>query len=207
MSKHRVAIYARVSKAEKGAQDPENQLAQLRQWCDAGGHTIVKEYVERGSGTKGTATRQQLKALLADAHRRGFDLVLFWALDRFSREGMVRTVEYLKKLDASGVKFHSYTEEWLSSDNELVRDILLAVMAGLAKQEAIKISERTKAGLERARAAGKTLGRPALDPKTVDAIKAARAKNPKVSERALSAEFGVSRGAVRRALKEGSVIK
>lgn len=202
MSKHRVAIYARVSKAEQGAQDPENQLAQLRQWCDAGGHTIVEEYVERGSGTKGTAARQQLKALFDAAHRREFDLVLFWALDRFSREGMVRTVEYLKRLDAAGVKFHSFTEEWLSSDNELARDILLAVMASLAKQEAVKISERTKAGLARARAAGKSLGRPSLDPAVATKIKKAKLKNPSVSLRELSRQFKVSRTTVKKVLSE-----
>jgi DNA invertase Pin-like site-specific DNA recombinase len=85
--------------------------------------------------------------------------VLFWALDRFSREGMVPTINYLQRLDSHGVAFHSYTESHLATDNELVRNILLATMSSLAKVEAEKISERVKAGLQRAVAQGKKLGR------------------------------------------------
>jgi DNA invertase Pin-like site-specific DNA recombinase len=72
---------------------------------------------------------------------------------------MVPTIGHLQRLASYGVAFHSYTEPMLSTDNELVRDIVLAVMASLAKVERQKISERTKAGLERARANGKRLGR------------------------------------------------
>lgn len=195
----RVAIYARVSTTDKG-QDPENQLAQLRAWCDQGGHEIVSEYVEHESGRKGADARQALSQLLSDAHQRKFDLVLFWALDRLSREGMAKTVTYLQRLNAAGVAFHSYTEEYLSTDNELVRDILIAVMSSLARQEAIKISERTKAGLERAKAKGKTLGRPAADAKLVAAIKAEKDATPDISERLLAKRHGVSRTVVRKAL-------
>jgi len=172
----RVAIYARVStddrKSETKRQNPENQLRQLREWCQRSGHTVTEEYVERESGRKGTADRKELSRLLADAHKREFDLVLFWSLDRFSREGMAKTVSYLERLNRAGVAFHSYTEEMLSTDNELVRDILIAVMASLAKQEAIKISERTKAGLERARAQGKRLGQAPAPEETLKKVKA-----------------------------------
>ena len=72
---------------------------------------------------------------------------------------MASTVADLTRLNAHGVSFHSLTEPFLSTDNELVRDVLLAVLASLAKLERQKISERTKAGLERARAKGKRLGR------------------------------------------------
>jgi len=67
-------------------------------------------------------------------------------------------------LASHGVSFHSYTEAHLSTDNELIGNILLAVMSSLAKVEAQKISERTRAGMARARAQGKHIGRPALDP-------------------------------------------
>jgi DNA invertase Pin-like site-specific DNA recombinase len=160
-SARRVAIYARVSTHDKG-QDPENQLLQLRAWCGHAGHELVREHVEHvehESGAKGERDRKAFAELLAAAARREFDLVLFWSLDRFSREGMAQTVGYLQRLQAHGVDFHSYTEEYLATDNELVRNILLAVMASLAKVEAQRISERTKAGL--ARAHGKKLGRPA----------------------------------------------
>jgi DNA invertase Pin-like site-specific DNA recombinase len=108
--------------------------------------------------------RKRFNDLFEDASRRQFDLVLFWALDRFSREGMVPTINYLLRLDSHGIDFHSYTEAHLATDNELVRNVLLAVMSSLAKVEAEKISERVKAGLQRAVAKGKTLGRPRIDP-------------------------------------------
>jgi len=155
----RVAIYARVSTDDKG-QDPENQLRQLREWCAHAGHELAGEYVDHASGRKGADGRKQFAAMMADAHRRQFDVVLCWALDRFSREGMVATIAHLQRLASYGVSFHSYCEPALSSDNEMTRDIVLAVLAALAKQEARRISERTKAGMDRARAKGTASGKP-----------------------------------------------
>jgi len=154
-----VAIYARVSTDDKG-QTPDNQLLQLRAWCERMGYPVVREYVEHEKGGKGAEYRKQLAAMFADAARREFDLLLVWSLDRFSREGMAATVGHLQRLSAHGVSFRSFTEEHLSTENELVRNILLATLASLAKLEREKISQRTKAGLERARAKGKILGRP-----------------------------------------------
>ncbi len=154
----RVAIYARVSTDDR-SQDPENQLGQLRDWCVAADHQIVAEFVDHASGGKGADKRPQFSAMLDAAHRRQFDLLSVWALDRLSREGMVPTIGHLQRLAAAGVGLHSYTEPLLSTDNEMIRDIVLAVMASLAKIERQKVSERTKAGLERARAKGKRLGR------------------------------------------------
>jgi DNA invertase Pin-like site-specific DNA recombinase len=155
----RIAIYARVSTDDRG-QDPENQLRQLRQWCASAGHEIAHEYIDRESGRKGVNGRKQFAVLFEDAHRRKFDCVLFWALDRFTREGMVPTIMHLQQLASYGVGFHSYTEAHLATDNELIRNILLALLASLAKVEAQKISERTRAGMARARAQGKRIGRP-----------------------------------------------
>jgi DNA invertase Pin-like site-specific DNA recombinase len=157
----RVAIYARVSTDDKG-QDPENQLLELRAWCVNSGHTVAGEYVEHESGRKGADKRKQLAALFEDASKRKFDCVLFWALDRFSREGMAQTIAHLQRLTSFGASFHSYTEPHLSTDNELVRNILLALLSSLAKVEAQKISERTKAGMARARGQGTKIGRPRL---------------------------------------------
>jgi DNA invertase Pin-like site-specific DNA recombinase len=157
----RVAIYARVSTDDKG-QDPENQLRQLRDWCGRMGYPVVNEYVEHENGGKGIEYRKQLAAVFAGAARRKFDLLLVWSLDRFSREGMAATVAHLQRLASHGVAFRSFTEEHLSTENELVRNILLATLSSLAKLEREKISRRTKAGLERARANGKRLGRPAF---------------------------------------------
>ncbi|MEO1691133.1 MAG: recombinase family protein, partial [Cyanobacteria bacterium J06631_6] len=82
------------------------------------------------------------------------------SLDRFSREGIRKTIHYLQQLEGFGVRFKSYTETFLDTENELVAHIVIGIFSYLAQQEAVKISERTKAGLERAKAQGKTLGRP-----------------------------------------------
>jgi DNA invertase Pin-like site-specific DNA recombinase len=157
----RIAIYARVSTDDKG-QDPENQLRELRAWCVNSGHAIAQEYVEHESGRKGAEKRRQFAALFDDAAKRKFDCVLFWALDRFSREGMTETIVHLQRLWAYGVSFHSYTEPHLATDNELVRNVLLALLSSLAKVEAQKISDRTKAGMARAKAKGIKIGRPKI---------------------------------------------
>jgi len=171
----RIATYARVSTKKqkdqnqgKKDQDPENQLRELRAWSEKAGHTITHEYIDRESGRNGTKDRKQFAQLFEDAHKRKFDCVLFWALDRFTREGMAPTVLHLQRLAGCGVSFHSYTEPHLSTDNELVGNILLAVMSSLAKVESQKIGERTRAGMERARVegtkSGKPIGRPKIDP-------------------------------------------
>jgi DNA invertase Pin-like site-specific DNA recombinase len=90
------------------------------------------------------------------------DLVVFWALDRFNREGMSQTIGHLQRFTSYGVTFHSYTEPHLATDNELVRNLLLALLSSLAKVEAQKISQRTKAGMARAKAKGIKIGRPKL---------------------------------------------
>ena len=87
-------------------------------------HMISHEYVEHESGRKGADRRKQFAALFDDAAKRKFDCVLFWALDRFSREGMAQTIAHLQCLVSYGVAFHSYTEPHLATDNELVRKIL-----------------------------------------------------------------------------------
>jgi DNA invertase Pin-like site-specific DNA recombinase len=144
---------------DKG-QDPENQLRELRDWVINSGHIIGREYVDYDSGRKGAEKRKQFAALFDDAAKRKLDCVLFWALDRFSREGMAQTIIHLQRLSSYGVAFHSYTEPHLATDNELVRNILL--LSSLAKVEAQKISERTRAGVSRARAKRVKIGRPRL---------------------------------------------
>lgn len=94
------------------------------------------------------------------AGRRAFGVLLFWSPNRFSREGIRKTIHYLQQLEALGVHFRSYTEPYLSTENELVSQLLMAVMSYFAEYEAKKVSRRTKAGLERARAEGKQIGRP-----------------------------------------------
>ncbi|MEM6866812.1 MAG: recombinase family protein [Cyanobacteria bacterium P01_C01_bin.121] len=121
---------------------------------------MAETYIDQESGRKGKRERGEFSRLFEDAARRKFDLVLFWSLDRFSREGIRKTINYLQQLDGYGVRFKSLTEPLLDTENELVAHIVIGVLSYLARQEAVKISNRTKAGLQRARSQGKTLGRP-----------------------------------------------
>jgi DNA invertase Pin-like site-specific DNA recombinase len=194
-----VAIYARVSTSDKG-QHPENQLAQLRAWCERMGHQIAREYVEHESGGKSADQRPQYARLFAAAAQREFDMVLVWALDRFSRNGMAATITDLQRLSSYGVTFHSFSEPHLSTENELVRDVLLAVLSSLAKLERSKISERTKAGLERARAKGKRLGRPPFSAAGRDKLRTALATGK--SWRAVSASTGIPYSTVQKHARE-----
>jgi DNA invertase Pin-like site-specific DNA recombinase len=189
----RIAIYARVSTGDKG-QDPENQLRELRAWYANNGHDIVREYVGHVSGRKGIGLRKQFAALFEDASKRKFDCVLFWALDRFSREGMVPTIHHLERLSSYGVTFHSYTEPHLCADNEMVRGILRVLTHG--EQEAKRLSERVIAGLARARAkgtrSGKPIGRPRVDDKTERAIQASLKAGIGINKTAAGVGVGVA---------------
>src|SRR5271170_1177865 len=100
MESLRVAVYSRVSTKDKG-QDVENQLRQLREFCLRQGYTVAREYVDHASGKR--SDRDAFKEMFSAASRRDFDLVIFWALDRFSREGVFETLQHLQRLTAYGV--------------------------------------------------------------------------------------------------------
>jgi DNA invertase Pin-like site-specific DNA recombinase len=149
-----IAIYSRIS-TEK--QDNGNQLGQLRAFAATQGWHIKREYVDVASGKNGD--REQFKALFDSASRREVALILFWSLDRFSREGVFETLQYLQRLTGYGVGYRSFTEQYLDSCG-MFRDAVISILAVIAKQERVRLSERTLAGLARARAQGRTGGRP-----------------------------------------------
>ncbi len=174
----RVALYSRISTDK---QETENQAVQLREFAAKQGWEIVREYTDTASG--GKADRDGLKQMFTDASKRQFDLVLFWALDRLSREGVLETLRYLERLTSYGVGYRSYTEQFFDSCG-VFRDAIIAVMATLAKQERIKRSERTKAGLMTARNRGKRLGRPrkALHSGQIEMMRSAGASYRKIAQ-------------------------
>jgi DNA invertase Pin-like site-specific DNA recombinase len=153
----RVAIYSRVSTKE---QEPENQLLQLREFCNRSGYTIYNEYIDKLSG--GKADRPQFLEMFKAASQRKFDMVLVWSLDRFTREGTRQTIHYLTQLDSYGILFKSYTEQYLDTTG-IFKDAIISLLAALANQEKVRLSERVKAGMERAKAKGKKPGRPTVD--------------------------------------------
>ena len=158
----KVAIYARVSMDEKfddkRFQDPENQLVPLRDFCKAMGWEVYQEYVDKMSGAN--PARPAFRQMLADAMMRRVSGIVVWKLDRFSREGMIPTMSYIKDLKARGIWLRSMTESWLDTTNEGITDIVLAIMSWASAEERKKIGERTKAGMARAKAKGIHCGRP-----------------------------------------------
>jgi DNA invertase Pin-like site-specific DNA recombinase len=186
----RIAIYARVSTDK---QDTENQGLQLREFATKQDWSIVHEYVDYESGSK--SDRPEFKRLFADASKRKFDLVLFWSLDRLTREGVLPTLQYLEQLKGYGVGFRSFTEPYFDSCG-IFKDAVISIMATLAKQERIRRAERTKAGLARVRAAGRILGRPRViqaQPADVARLRAAGH-----SYRHICRQLGISLGSVQR---------
>lgn len=148
----RCALYSRVSTC---LQDPENQLQELRRYVEARGWTAV-EYVDRGvSGAKDR--RPELDRLMADAARRRIDVVVCWRLDRFGRN-LRHLVVAIEELTAAGVAFVSLGES-IDTTSPTGR-LLLGVLGSFAEFERARIRERIMAGLQRAKAQGRRLGRP-----------------------------------------------
>jgi DNA invertase Pin-like site-specific DNA recombinase len=187
----KIALYARVSTKDKG-QETENQLVQLREFAAKQKWQITREYVDRETG--GTSDRAEFQAMFAEASRRKFDLVLFWSLDRLSREGVLETLQHLNRLTACGVGYKSFTEQYLDSCG-IFKDAVIGILAVIAKQERVRLSERTKAGLAIARSKGSQLGRPRLQ---VRPVEVARLRRSGLSLRAIGRELGISEGSVRR---------
>lgn len=152
----KAAIYARVSTRDKG-QDPENQLRELREYCQRCGWVIYAEYVDQS--TAKNSDRDEFKKMFAAAAERRFEIVITWALDRFTREGVAETFVHIKRLKGYGVGFESFTEPHFRTTGA-AGELMIAVAAWIAEQERERLRERVRASVARARAAGKKLGRP-----------------------------------------------
>lgn len=152
---HRVVIYARVSTSR---QETLNQVAQLRAYANKMGWEVTKVLRETRPGWE--PNREKLRELMDMASRKEMDLALVWALDRFSRQGIGPTLRLVDQLHQSGVGLWSYREPFLRATDPAIADLILSMLAWVAKQEHVRISERTKAGLARVKAKGKHLGRP-----------------------------------------------
>jgi len=190
----RVALYARVSK-DKSGQDTENQLAQLRQFAQASGWPIVAEFVDRATGKR--SDREQFQAMFTAASRREFDVLVTWALDRLSREGVAKTFEHIKVLRGYGVEYVSFTEPHFRTTGP-AGELMIAVAAWIAEQEHRRISERVRAGLDKARKLGRIGGRRRL---VLDYDRLAELDESGLTMREIASEMGVSPAFVCRALK------
>ena len=187
-----VALYARVSTLD---QNCEVQLEDLRRYASkrfAGHH----EYTDAGvSGTQ--RHRPQLDALMRDAHKRSFDVVLVWKFDRFARS-LKHLIESLDEFSALGIDFISLTEG--VDTTTPAGQLLFHIVGAVAQFERDLIAERVRAGMAHARAMGKHIGRPraVVD---ADAVNGLRSKGMSLRRIALTLGIPVSR--VRRALVPG----
>jgi len=150
----KAAIYARVS---TDRQESLNQIAELREYATRQGWEILREYVDED--VRGKDRKPQLEALLLDAHQRRFDVAIFWALDRLTRSGVKDAIDILHRLGSSGVDFVSFRESYLTSLGPF-RDMVVGILATIANVETVRMSERIRSGLSRAKAEGKHVGRP-----------------------------------------------
>ena len=137
------AMYARVSTRDKG-QDFTNQLLALREFAARQHWNISREYVDQVTGA--SDNRPQFQRMFQDASQRKFDVLLFWSLDRLSREGVLETLQHLQRLTSYGICWRSYTEQYLDSTG-IFRDAVIGILAAIAKQERVRLAERTERAL------------------------------------------------------------
>jgi DNA invertase Pin-like site-specific DNA recombinase len=181
----RVAIYARVSTTNHG-QDVGMQTRELRQFVEARGWTVAGEYIDAGvSGAKDS--RPELNRLMADAHKRRFDVVCVWRFDRFARSvsHLLRALETFKAL---GIDFVSFSEQMDTSTP--AGKMVFTVLGAVAELERSLTVERVRAGLRNARAKGKTLGRPRV---SVDSARIAALRSQGLSWAKIGEELGFGR--------------
>lgn len=163
----RAAIYARVSTIN--GQDITLQTRELEQFVQARGWCITGQYLDVGvSGAKDS--RPELNRLVADAHRRRFDIVVVWKFDRFARS-VSHLLRALETFSALGIGFVSLSEQMDTTTP--TGKMVFTVLGAVAELERSLIAERVRAGLRNARAKGKTLGRPRteVDPSLVSSLR------------------------------------
>jgi DNA invertase Pin-like site-specific DNA recombinase len=188
----RAALYARVSTAD---QEPENQLQELRAYASARGWT-AREYVDQGvSGAR--ESRPSLDALVRDAKRRRIDVLVVWRLDRLGRN-LRHLVLLLDELQALGVAFITLGEG-IDTSTPAGR-LQLHILSAMAEFERARIAERVKAGVARARAQGRRLGRPKALPLAGDELAALAG----LSVREAARRLGVSPATAHRRLSQKS---
>lgn len=194
----RCALYVRVSDPRKG-QTTENQLLQLQTFAKSKNWKVVEVYqdLETAGGTKVRPAYERLYEDAAKPNRR-WDLLVFWSLDRFSREGVYPTIHRLRQLQDLGVSFVSYQEQYLDTLGPF-REAVMGILAAVAALERNRISERVKAGIARCKLEGKRFG-PKLREIDPDKLRGMRDKGYSLAMMAHA--FGVGRTTVLRRLRQ-----
>jgi DNA invertase Pin-like site-specific DNA recombinase len=193
----RVGLYLRVSTA---GQTVENQRQDLERVAEQRGWQIVETYVDHGiSGAKGRDQRPAFDRLMKDATRRRFDIIMAWSVDRLGRS-LQDLVAFIGEVHAQGVDL--YLDRQGVDTTTPGGKALFQMMGVFAEFERAMIRERVYAGLDRARAKGKRLGRPQVAPAVEEAIRTARAAGK--GQLAIARDLGVGVSTVRRVLGVGA---
>jgi len=187
-NERRVAIYARISTSLK--QSPEMQMRELREYCRNRRWRVTGEFVDSGiSGAKDS--RPQLDRMMADAHRRRFDIVAVWKFDRFARSvsHLLRALETFRSL---GIEFVSLSEQVDTSTP--TGKMVFTVLGAVAELERSLTGERVRAGIRNARAKGKRLGRPPLRELSSELVRQVKRdrRRERTSFKRLAQKHGVS---------------
>jgi DNA invertase Pin-like site-specific DNA recombinase len=191
----RAAIYLRVSTT---GQTVENQRRELEQIAERRGWTVAEVYEDAGiSGAKGRDQRPGFDQMLKDASRRKFDVVMAWAIDRMGRSlrDLLDTIEHL---EATGVDL--YLDQQNIDTTTPAGKLLFQVTGAFAEFERSMIRQRVNAGLARAKAQGKRLGRPRVDHRIAARVRAELTKGTGVVKTAKALGIGV--GTVQRIKRE-----
>lgn len=153
----KAALYLRVSSDD---QHRENQLPALIAECAAKGYEVGQVYEESESAYR-SGRQHELARLFADCQNGARPAaVMVWSVDRLSRQGISHLLSIVRRFKTMGVKVYSHCEPWLSTGDEDMGELTLAVLGFCAKYESRIKSERTRAGQARARGEGKHIGRP-----------------------------------------------
>ncbi len=184
------ALYIRVSTE---GQSLHNQRPAVLHLAKARGFEIVEVYEEKVSAAK---DRPVFERMMLDAHRGRWSVLVVWALDRFGRS-MTGNLTAVLELDRIGVQVVSVREPWLDTSSP-VRSLLVAIFSWVAEQERRRISERTIAGIDRARRSGKVIGRPRV---AIDLPKALTLRATGMSIRQVAATLRVGAATLHRVLQ------
>jgi DNA invertase Pin-like site-specific DNA recombinase len=192
----RAAVYLRVS---TDGQTTENQRLELHRVAKAAGWEVVEIYEDAGiSGSKGRDQRPGFDRLCRDATKRRFDVIMAWSVDRLGRS-LQDLIAFLSELSA--IKVDLFLLQQGVDTTTPAGKAMFQMLGVFAEFERTMIQDRVKAGLARARAQGKTLGRPKMDEALRDAILSERGK---LSVRAIAEKTGASVGAVHKVIRQAA---
>ncbi len=190
-----VAIYTRVSTDK---QTSENQLRELQGWARRAGHSVVEVFSDAGiSGSKGRDKRPGFDAMLKAAVRREFDVLAVWSSDRLGRS-LQNLIDVLQTIRDTGTGLYIHTQA-LDTTTPAGR-AMFGMLAVFSEFEREMIVSRVNAGLARARAQGKKLGRPGADPKSVELAKDALRAGTGILK--VARQFGMGTGTVAKLKRE-----